>query len=132
MLAALTSGDEQAVKAVLERSGTDVYDACGQAYAYASDNGAKVVDCGVAGGSAPGFTVKVTSLSSVGKSVVKGSETVYSTALATAVIEPRCAVDGIEGALVKLTCDHDDLTVDPTAGGFALDLSTFYRIHLSK
>jgi hypothetical protein len=132
VLAALTSGDPRAVEEVLARSTTDVVGDCGKAYAFAADNGAKVDDCGRAPGPALGFTVKVTSLSSVGTSVVKGTDDVYSTAEATAVVEPRCALGGITGAVIHLDCVHGPVTVDPTAGGFVLDLSTFYTVHLSK
>jgi hypothetical protein len=132
VLAALTSGDEAALKAVLQRSGTDLRAACGKAYAFASANDATVDSCDPAAGSPPGFTVHVTSRSSVGSSVVKGSENVHARAQATALVEPRCTVDGLHGVLVELTCDHGRVTVDPTAGGFVLDLSTFYTVHLSK
>lgn len=132
VLTALTSGDEPALQAVLQRSGTDLRAACGQAYAFASANGAKVDGCEPADGSPTAFTVHVTSLSSVGSSVVKDTEDVYASAQATAVVQPRCVVDGLQGVLVQLTCDHDRVTVDPTADGFVLDLSTFYAIHLSK
>ncbi|UWE12508.1 pilus assembly protein TadG-related protein [Actinacidiphila bryophytorum] len=132
MLAALISGDESALQAILQRSGTDLRAACGQAYAFASANGAKVDGCDPVTGTPPGFKVRVTSRSSVGSSVVKDSENVYASAEATAVVEPRCAVDGLQGVLVQLTCDHHRVTVDPTAAGFVLDLSTFYAVHLSK
>jgi Flp pilus assembly protein TadG len=132
VLAALTSGDETALTQVLQRSGTDAVAACGEAYTFASANDAKVDRCDPLSGSLPGFTVHVTSLSSVGSSVVRGSEDVYASAQATAVVEPRCAVDGFQGVLVQLICDHDRVTVDPTASGFQLDLSTFYTVHLSK
>lgn len=132
LLAALTSGDLDAIKAVLARSALDVGGACAKAYPYAADNGADVDRCGLAPGPGIGFEVEVTSRSSVGKSVVKGSEDVIPTAEATAVVEPRCTPDGIDGVAVRLMCEHGPVTVDPTAGGFVLDLSTFYTVHLSK
>lgn len=133
VLDALTSGDTKALEGVLASSPHDVNDAaCGKAYAFASDNGAKVDGCNRAPGLPLGFRVTVQSLSSVGRSAVKGSENVYAKAEATAVVEPRCAVDGFQDALVHLTCGHKSVSVDPTADGFTLDLSTFYTVHLSK
>ncbi|WP_031520562.1 pilus assembly protein TadG-related protein [Streptomyces sp. NRRL F-5123] len=132
VLTALGSGDPQALKALLAHSPQDVAAACGKASAFAADNGAEVDDCGLAPGADFGFTVKVTSRSSVGSSVVKGSEDVYPTAEATAVVEPRCSLDGLDGTAVRLACDQGSLTVDPTAGGFVLDLSALYTVHLSK
>jgi hypothetical protein len=132
VLAALKSGDIEAVKAVLQRAGTDIDAACGKAYAYAADNGAKVLDCGPGDGPLPGVTVSVKSLSSVGKSVVKGSDGIYAQAQATAVVEPRCDVGGIDGVVVELACDKGDMTEDPTTPGFKLDLSALYTVHLSK
>jgi len=131
-LAALASGDAIAIKAVLARSKADVIAACGKAGTFAADNDARIDDCGLAPGPDLAFTVKVTSASSVGTSVVKGTEDTYSTAKATAVVEPRCALDDVAGAGVPLICDHEPGKGDPTAAGFVLDLSTFYTVHLSK
>ncbi|WP_329460142.1 hypothetical protein [Streptomyces sp. NBC_01497] len=64
--------------------------ACLAASAYAADNDAMVDDCVTLGGGRWGFKVDVTTQSTVGKSVVPGTESVRATATATAVVEPRC------------------------------------------
>jgi hypothetical protein len=132
VLSALDAKDLRALKAVLAASPRDISAACRNADAFASENGARVDECGLAPGFAFGFTVKVTSRSSVGRSVVNGSEDVYPTAEATAVVDPRCTAEGFAGPIAQLMCDGSRLTVDPTATGFALNLSIFYRVHLSK
>jgi hypothetical protein len=57
---------------------------------------------------------------------------VHATAEATAVVVPRCAVDGTDGKAVRFSCRNGELTVDPTSDGFTLDLSDFYIVRLSK
>lgn len=132
VLTALGSDDPLALKALLAGSPKDVAAACGMAADFASDNDATVDDCALSRGAEFGFTVKVTSRSPVGRSVVKGSEDVYPEAEATAVVEPRCTLDGLDGTAVRLACDQGGLTIDPTANGFVLDLSALYTVHLSK
>jgi hypothetical protein len=130
-LAALKAGDVEKLKELLQQDGTDSVSACAKADEYAQDNNAEVEDCGQVEDPA-GYDVSVKSLGSVGKSVVHGTENVHAVAHATAVVKPRCTVDGTQGAAVKLTCDKGDVTVDPTSDGYELDLSTFYTVRLSK
>ncbi len=106
--------------------------ACAAAGQYAGDNGAETLGCVAVPGTVPGFTVSVRTLGTVGSSVVPGTENTHATAEATAVVEPRCHIGDKKGHSIRFACDGGDLTVDPTAGGFTLDLSDFYSVHLSK
>jgi hypothetical protein len=133
-LAALTGGDLDALGHLLgagPSSGgcdADVQDAAGR---YAHDNGATLESCeGVA--DPPGVTVEVITDGAVGRSVVRGTQNEHARATATAVVEPRCHAGTKDGHSIDFSCDSGPLTIDPTAGGFTLDLSDFYSVHLSK
>ncbi|NUS12877.1 MAG: hypothetical protein HOY69_16005 [Streptomyces sp.] len=132
-LAAVTAGDVGKLTGLLTNLGQHDGAACAAAAAYAGDNGAVMApdDCNRADAGF-GYTVTVSSRDPVGKSVVQGTEDIYAKATATAVVEPRCVVGPKHGQVLGFTCDHRDVTVDPTAGDFRLDLSTFYTVHLSR
>lgn len=179
-LAALTSGDLGRLADLLGDGGTHQREACAAAAEYAADNDAQVDPSGCTQVSGPpGYTVTVTSLGTVGTSVVDGTETKKAHATATAVIEPRCTLhddggadagggsgdgganggsatggsatggsadgganggddggsgggDSGDASPVTFACHDGDVTIDPTAADFVLDLSTFYTVHLSK
>jgi hypothetical protein len=132
-LAALDKGDLDALTGLLTDLGRHDDVACTAAASYADRNGAAVArgDCVPVAGSF-GYTVTVKSRDPVGKSVVDGTEKIYARATATAVVEPRCEVGPKQGEVLGFTCDHRNVTVDPTSGDFRLDLSTFYTVHLSQ
>jgi hypothetical protein len=164
-LAALTSGDLVELGHLLDDLGTHDREACTAAAEYAAENDAGVDagGCNEVSGP-PGYTVSVTSLGTVGTSVVDGTENTHAHATATAVIEPRCTLSdhggadaggnggadgggngggngGADGgaiggagdaAPITFACHDGDVTIDPTASDFVLDLSTFYTVHLSK
>ncbi len=129
-LAALSAGDTSALGDLLARDGDDAVAACGKAADYSADNGASVQTCTQVSGP-PGYFVEVRSTDTVGRTEVKGTESVHATARATAVLEPRCTVDGTRGDAVRFACEDGEVTVDPAADGFRLDLSVFYRVRLS-
>ncbi|MBD0740147.1 hypothetical protein BGM09_12165 [Streptomyces sp. CBMA29] len=129
-LAALTSGDLVKLGYLLANLGHDGQ-SCGAADTYAAENEAKVDGCDPTS-SGLGYTVSVTTLGTVGTSVIDGTETKHATATATAVVEPRCGLGDKDGNAIGFICNGDHVTVDPTAGGFVLDLSIFYTVHLSK
>jgi hypothetical protein len=187
-LAALTSGDFAGLGDLLRDLGTHDGEACAAAALYAGENDAGVDEGGcVPVSGPPGYTVSVTSLGTVGTSVVDGTETKRAHATATAVIEPRCTLSEDEGNAgdgggagggangganggdtgganggtgggtggadggtngggdgghggggthdagpITFACHDGDVTIDPTAADFVLDLSTFYTVHLSK
>jgi hypothetical protein len=131
-LKALTSGDAHALATLLTGLGPDDGSACTIADEYAGDNDAEVRGCNASSTAAPGFTVQVRTLGTVGSSVIQGTEDKHATATATAVVEPRCHFGDAKGHSIRFTCDGGDLTVDPTAPDFTLDLSDFYSVHLSK
>lgn len=131
-LAALTGGDLDVLGHLLGDAGTDDVAACAAAAAYAGDNNATVDTCRRAGFAPPGFTVSVTTRGTVGRSVIHGTEHKHAKATATAVVEPRCTLGHKHGHRIDFSCDGNPLTIDPTANGFTLDLSDFFRVHLSK
>lgn len=77
---------------------------CWRAGQLAAQNDAQLNDCG---GHALEYTADVTTNRTVGDSVVPGTDSIKSTASATAVIKPRCTFDLPEGAhaLPALDCD---------------------------
>ncbi|MEU3554160.1 pilus assembly protein TadG-related protein [Streptomyces fragilis] len=87
------------------------------AQALAAENGATVT----AGPQAtsvrgfPAFRVAVQMASTVGDSVIPGTEGMRAKATATAVIEPRCAfdADAKPDEAVELDCDGQTVTIDP-------------------
>lgn len=133
-LAALKAGDIAALQNLLRGDGMNGAGACAAAADYASLNHASVQD-----GSCqrvddpPGYSVSVTNDRSVGKSVVDGTENVHSTTHATAVVQSRCQVVGPAGDAVVFSCTggSGEVRIDPTGGGFVLDLSVFYSVHLT-
>ncbi|MFE7117465.1 hypothetical protein ACFU99_18830, partial [Streptomyces sp. NPDC057654] len=126
-------GDEKARADWLSGRGADRFLACDAAGAFAAKNDAEVNTCDPAPDfTSTAFTVKVTSLGSVGRSVVPGTENRKAYARAKAVVEPRCALapdvpghdaegrDGDSGAddkgkspLIELICDGRPLSIDP-------------------
>ncbi|WP_406122642.1 pilus assembly protein TadG-related protein [Streptomyces sp. NBC_00989] len=97
-------------------------DSCGRAGQLAGQNDAHVpgAGCQWEPGLPPGYEVAVESDEPVGDSIVPGTESTYSKAHATAVIEPLCTFQ-LPGAgagddvLPKLTCKNNkDWDLDPT------------------
>ncbi|WP_405973829.1 pilus assembly protein TadG-related protein [Streptomyces sp. NBC_00988] len=94
-------------------------DGCGRADELAGQNDAHVTSCSPPTGLPLEYTVAVETDKPVGDSIVPGTESTYSKAHATAVIEPLCTfqLPG-EGAgddvLPKLTCKDRDWDLDPT------------------
>ncbi|WP_369175323.1 pilus assembly protein TadG-related protein [Streptomyces sp. R28] len=93
------------------------FDGCGRAEQLAAQNDATAY-CTAKLGLPPGYTVDVRATKPVGDSIVPGTEDMYSTARATAVIEPLCdfelpGEDAGEDALPQLTCKDQDWTLDP-------------------
>lgn len=131
-LAALTAGDPDLLGRLLTTVGTvDRGDPCGTARQFAADNDATTTRCDALSGPV-GYVVDVVSRGTVGTSVVDGTENVRATATATAVVEPRCVFRDKLAAALEFTCDHREVTIDPKAGSFRLNLATFYTVHLTK
>jgi hypothetical protein len=133
-LAALHAGDLAELQDLLAGLAPHDDAACAAASAYAEENDAEVTraDCVRLGGARLGYTVTARSRHAVGPSVVKGTDGVHAKATATAVVEPRCSTPSKKGGVFGFVCDDGDVTLDPTAGAFRLDLSTFYTVHLSR
>ncbi|WP_327289006.1 pilus assembly protein TadG-related protein [Streptomyces sp. NBC_01198] len=131
LLAALTSGDTAKLGDLVQLLGKDTGEPCMKARAFAGDNGARAYNC-VRNGGPGAYTVDVESLTTLGRTVVHGTENVRAEAHASAEVTSRC--DGLEteGSLLTFTCDGGKVTVDPTSADFTLDLSAFYAVHLTS
>ena len=132
-LAALKSGDTDTLTALLAGQGMDGTDGCAAAVEYADLNQADAAPCTPVH-DPPGWTVAVKSRQSVGKSVVDGTEDIYATAQATAVVQARCTEPvAAPPDSVRFSCgDAGEVTVDPNDPNFTLDLSMFYSVHLTS
>jgi hypothetical protein len=130
-LLALTERDLDALGRLLVDLGESDAAACAAAATYAGDNDADVRSCARVYGP-PGYTVDVITRGTVGNSVIDGTEDKHAKATATAVVEPRCTLAGKDPHGVQFTCSDGELTIDPKADGFTLDLSAFYSVHLSE
>ncbi|WP_265737797.1 pilus assembly protein TadG-related protein [Actinacidiphila oryziradicis] len=130
-LDALKAGDLGTLKGLLNGTGIDGTGACAAAGTYAAGNGAEVTGC--PGTNSPlSYTVGVRTLGTVGKSVVKGTEDIHATSKATAVIAPRCTDVHKGPNAIIFTCTAGELSVDPTASNFKLNLAEFFSVHLSE
>jgi len=130
-LAALTAGDLARLTGFLNGTGIAGPADCSAADTYAANNDADVTTCEHVYGP-PGYAVAVRTRSTVGTSVVSGTENIKATSRATAVVEPRCTADSTQGTAVLFTCAGRQVTVDPTVNGFQLNLAEFFIVHLSK
>ncbi|WP_285390953.1 pilus assembly protein TadG-related protein [Streptomyces sp. RKAG337] len=130
-LEALVKGDLPKLTQLLSGQGMPGVGACGAASDLADANRADRQICARVDGP-PGYTVSVLTRGTVGDSVVKGTSNMHATASATAVVEGRCVVAGVEGKAVKFSCNKgEELTIDATATDFRLNLAQFYTVHLS-
>ncbi len=129
-LDALEAGDLERLADLLALNEMTTDGACAAAADYAGQNKAVVDVCDVGGPGAA--TVALHTSGTVGKSVVPGTESMHASAAATAIVESRCIVDDKDGDAITFICDGDRLTVDPTAGDFALNLAEFYSVYLSE
>ncbi len=114
--------------------------ACAEAQRFASMNGADLDGCGRSAGLGGGFTVDVTSRTPVGDTIIPGTGGQYATASATAALEPRCrlrnaAGDGEEREegereIVELTCQGEDVVVDPERPKPLPELDELFTVRL--
>ncbi len=129
-LDALEAGDLDQLQDLLALNGMTPGNACSAAATYAGQNRAVVDECDIGGPG--GVAVALHTSGTVGKSVVPGTESMNARATATAVVESRCVVDDKDGDEITFICDGDEVTVDPTADDFDLNLAEFYSVHLSE
>ncbi|MGQ4512083.1 pilus assembly protein TadG-related protein [Streptomyces sp. DW26H14] len=90
--------------------------ACAAASTYAAANDATVRSCATLGDGRWGFRVGVVTQNSVGKSVVPGTENQKANAVATAVVEPRCAFVP-SGQAPQGSASAPEAGSPPSAGG---------------
>ncbi|MFG1810612.1 pilus assembly protein TadG-related protein [Streptomyces sp. NPDC049040] len=131
LLAALKAGDTDKLGHLLQLLGDDDEGPCRMAQVFANDNGARADDCERSSDPA-GYTVYVQSLHGIGKTVVHDADDVRAEAHATAEVTSRCPGLESQGGIITFTCDDGNVTVDPKADDFTLDLSVFYAVHLTS
>lgn len=133
-LAALTSGNVEAITRLLGTAGTDDQAACDAARTYANQNHADLYGANACERlpNGTGYTVDVITQGTVGSSVIDSTKSTHAKATATAVVEPRCSFGAKDGNQLRFTCDKGSLAINPKAGDFMLDLSDFYSVHLTK
>jgi hypothetical protein len=107
------------------------------AAALASENGAAVTGVRqVVVQGHPGFRVGVEMTSSVGDSVIPGTEGLRGTATATAVVEPRCTfdADAKPEEPVELDCAGQLVIIDPEdfEPGDLPDVPDLFSVHLAE
>ncbi|MER7945954.1 pilus assembly protein TadG-related protein [Streptomyces sp. NPDC096079] len=118
----------------------DSLSACRSAAVFAARNDAEVVDdgCGQLDSGREGFSVRVRTTRSVGRSIIPGTEAQHATASANALIEPKCTFtepeesepeesqspdpdptspaeepDEQDEPILGLTCDGEPWIIDP-------------------
>jgi len=133
-LTALEAGDVDKLQALLRGDGMRGVGACAAAADYANLNHARTQSPCLRVDDPPGYSVTVVNQDSVGESVIKGTESKYAVAHATAVVDAQCTVVGPEGDAIRFSCKgrSDDVRVDPAKADFQLDLSMFYSVHLTS
>lgn len=84
--------------------------ACGRAADFAARNSSTVNPCQC---SEEECTVAVRTNSSIGKTIVPGTEGTRGEADATAVVEPRCRVETGDTGSIEFSCDGEPWIIDP-------------------
>ncbi|WP_432158934.1 pilus assembly protein TadG-related protein [Streptomyces sp. bgisy153] len=102
-------------QAILDGEAPALTDPCGRAYELAAQNDA-TAECHEDGPRRYG--VVATTNKPVGDSIIPGTESMRSTATATAVVEPLCGFEPLgegatDDALPQLNCEGGDWTLDP-------------------
>ncbi|MET9830651.1 pilus assembly protein TadG-related protein [Streptomyces sp. NPDC006385] len=131
--------DPEKWRDILDGSGA-VLNGCWRAYELAAQNDATVNDCDPTEPLA--YTVVVASTTSVGDSIVPGTESMHAVASATAVIEPLCTFEppgedagGDDGAdvlpLPQLTCDDGNWDPDPDDPTTLPEPKDLFDVHLA-
>jgi Flp pilus assembly protein TadG len=111
----LTGGDLKGLGQLLNLTGRqDDNAAQAAAYEYADDNGATVTDFRHPTDDPPTFTVSVVTKGTVGPSVIDSTKDTKAVARATAVVEPRCALD--DQGLGNQPTSGPPTTGEPTGG----------------
>jgi Putative Flp pilus-assembly TadE/G-like len=121
--------------------------ACDAADRLADANDSNVLNCDREYGLDPGFTVKIETRYTVGKSVIPGTENKKATAEATAVIEPHCrfkpdenADEDEEDSSLEFRCDDgqswiidpEDEDFDPLEPGVLPSVEDLFSVRLDK
>jgi hypothetical protein len=88
-------------------------DGCGAADDFAGRNDSDVIGCEpVLRYGDPGYSVRIRTRFDTGNTFVPGADHKHGEAEATAVVRPRCDLDG-DGESIDLACDGGDFSIDP-------------------
>ena len=105
-------------------------DGCGRAGELAERNRSDVTSCDpVTRGADNGYTVKIRTQFDTGDTVVPGADNKKATATATAVIKPRCDIEG-DAKDIEFSCDGEDFTLDPEAKDLDVEPSDLFSVVL--
>ncbi|MCW7946800.1 hypothetical protein AAW14_33535 [Streptomyces hygroscopicus] len=84
----------------------------------------------------PGYRVAIETRYTVGKSIIPGTETQHARAVATAVIQPRCAFarNADPKKPLQLNCGGQLVNIDPShfQSGDLPDASVLFSVHLAE
>jgi hypothetical protein len=111
VLDALVEGDS--LQDLLDGIGSLTGDGCGEADYFAGRNRSDVLSCDATTRDAHrGYTVEVETRFDTGDTIVPGADNKKAQATATAVIKPRCELAD-DAELIEITCDGEEVTIDP-------------------
>lgn len=110
-------------------------DGCAEADIFANKNGADAQSCTRLALPQQGFEVDVKVRRSVGSSIIPGTEGKRSSASAEAVIEPKCTLKTEPADAsdpIELTCDGEDLVIDPEEDDPLPRLGDLFTVRLTN
>ncbi|MBO8196354.1 hypothetical protein ITI46_32640 [Streptomyces oryzae] len=117
-------------------------DGCGAAARFADRNRSDLLSCDlVTRDGDDGYRVRIETRFDTGNTVVPGTDNRTAKATATAVIRPRCEADDTGGSddtddpgdaaeEIELSCDGEELTIDPEDEGEGLKPSDLFSVVL--
>lgn len=108
-----SADDKDAWQDWLDGLGEITGDGCGEADRLAGANDADVLSCEqTTRNGDDGYTVRIETRFDTGDTVIPGADNRKAKATATAVIQPLCDFDE-DADDIEITCDGEDLTIDP-------------------
>ncbi|AXK37846.1 hypothetical protein DVA86_33050 [Streptomyces armeniacus] len=124
-------GDEDSWQDWLDLVAPITGDGCGAAGDFAGKNDSDVLDCEpVTREQDPGYTVRIETRFTTGKTIVPGTEDKTAKASATAVIRPLCDFGDEAGKTIEITCDGEDIEIDPEDDDLDLEPSDLFSVVL--
>ncbi|NGO70671.1 hypothetical protein G5C65_20400 [Streptomyces sp. SB3404] len=124
-------GDGEAWRDWLDGIPARTGDGCGAAERFAGRNRSDVLSCDrITRGGDSGYTVRVRTRFDTGRTLVPGTDNKKAEATATAVVQPRCRAEQ-DSDIIELTCDGDDVTIDPDDEDLALEPADLFDVVLA-